>query len=382
MKKATIGLIGAGGIAQSQHIPNLLKAPHTFLKTICDVERQKLQKVRTDYSIPHETTGFLLVLADPEIDAVVVATKADAQADITMAALKAGKHVYVEKPLAETVESCERVVDVQKKSGKHVAVGFNRRFAPAYVQAREILHRHGGPKSIYYRISDELWLWGKGLLEPGTRYIHEVCHVFDVLRWLTDSDVTSIYCVQARPDEDIAVLEFSSGCIATILSSGYATMDMTKERLEVIAGDKGGVIVEEFVELRTYGFNDCQPVYRYPGHTHPKGEFLYRYLFEKGGAAALYDVRRTGWELREKAKTLNDEQPPIDRREILSMDRVAPSWNYMVDKGWVWAIDHFAESILTGQTPRNATARDGLQAALLAQAAIQSRDTHSVVHLE
>lgn len=384
MKKTVFATIGVGGIAQSQHIPNLLRAPHARLKTLCDLDADKLKMVADKYSIAHTTRDLAQVLADPEIDAVVVATRVS-HAPLTVQALKAGKHVYVEKPLADTTEECRSVVTAQRESGKHVAMGFNRRFAPAYTQAKEILTRHGGPKNIYYRISDELWARMKSAAnprgyDPGTRYVHEVCHIFDVLRWLTGSEVASIYCVAARPDEDIAVLEFESGCIATILSSGYATMDMPKERLEVIAGDKGGVIVEEFVELRTFGFSECRDVYRYAGHTHPDYEILYRYLFEKEGANIALAARRAGWELRERNKQLKDDDAIFDAREVKGWSTIAP-WNYMFDKGWLRAMDHFAEEIGAGRTPETASAQDGLKAAILAQAAVRSRDTHRVVRL-
>jgi predicted dehydrogenase len=246
MERVVFGLIGAGGIAQAQHLPNLARAPHTFLKTLCDVREETLERMQRKYTVPHATTDHRRLLSDPEIQAVVVATREDMQAPVTIEALRAGKHVYVEKPLAQTSEACDDVVAAQRESGRFVAVGFNRRFAPAYRKAREIVLAEGGARNLHYRISDEYWRWGKGY-PPGVRVIHEVCHIFDLLRWITDSEVASVYCVASRPDDEAIVLRFHSGCVASIMSSGYATMDLPKERLEVIT-EKGAVTVEDFVE--------------------------------------------------------------------------------------------------------------------------------------
>ena len=376
MDQATFGLIGVGGIAQSQHLPNMARAPHVRLKTACDLREDVLAAMVEKYGVPHSTPDYKELLADPEIQAVVVATREDMQAKLAIEALQAGKHVYVEKPLAATSEECEAVVAAQQASGKHVAVDFNRRFAPAYRRAKELAAGDDGPKNVHYRISDTYCRgWGKGC-PSGIRVIHEVCHVFDLLRWLTDSDVTSIYTVLSRSDDEIFTLTFASGCVASITSSGYVTTDLPKERLELIS-DAGTVIVEEFVELRAFGHKGAKPVERYAGHSHPDKEFSHRLLFEKVGADALYGMRRVAWELQTGDSRACPDQAERDR--FLSRGQM---WNYMVDKGWLAALDHFAECVATGATPQNAGARDGLMASRLAHAAIQSRETGEIVRLD
>ncbi len=381
VKKAVFGLIGTGGIAQSQHLPNLTRAPHVHLKTLCDVREDVLHRMQQKYAVPHATTDYGRSLSDGEIQAVVVATREDAQARLTIEALRAGKHVYVEKPLAETSEACAAVAAAQRETGRFVAVGFNRRFAPAYRRAKEILAAEGGPWNIHYRISDEYWRWGKNY-PPGVRVIHEVCHVFDILRWLTGSEAKSIYCAQSRPDDEACIVTFRSGCVASIMSSGYVTMDLPKERLEVVA-EKGALTVEDFVELRTFGWAHREPVVRFAGHTHPDREFTHKYLLEAEGAAALYALRRMGWTLRNDAENPPAGEAAPDREEMRRyLGETSPHWNYMVDKGWLPAMDHFARCVLTGETPENAGAVDGLRASLLSHAAIRSRDNNEVVSLD
>jgi len=379
MDRAVFGMIGVGGIAQSQHLPNLKRAPHAWLKTVCDLDEAKLRSMQAKYDVPVATGDYHELLADEEVQAVVIATRQDRQARLTIEALKAGKHVYVEKPLAETVEECEAVVEAQREAGKFVAVGFNRRFAPAYRLAREALLADGGPRNIHYRISDEYWNWGRDY-PPGVRVIHEICHIFDLIRWLTGVEAESIYCVESRPDDEVIALKMTSGCVASIMDSGYATLDMPKERLEAIS-ERGGVTVEEFAELRTFGYDGYDAVYRFPGHSHPDREYTHKFLLEKLGAEAVYALRRMGWEMRGRLERAAGEQFP-EREEMERYVRSgAMNWNYMGDKGWLQAMDHFAECVLSGAEPENAGPADAVAASRLAHAAIRSRREGRVVRL-
>ncbi len=376
MQQAVFGIIGAGHIASSQHLPNLTRAPHVRLKTVCDFDRAKVEVAQAAYGIPHGVTDMEEVLADDEIQAVVVATAEEAHVPLTLAALQAGKSVYVEKPLADTAEACEAVVEAQRASGKLVAVGFNRRFAPAYVRAKQLAQQYGGIWNFHYRIADEYWRWGRDLL-PGTRVMHEVCHIFDILRWMTGQEVQSVYCVSSRPDDEIIAMQLSGGCVASIMDSGYGSMDMPKEYLALMV-ERGGVTVEDFVELRCFG-RDTEPcVEHFAGHTHPKSEFGYRPLYEKLGREALYAMRRAGWEIREQLERRELQGPHAAEAERF-LGSVA--WNYTGDKGWLAAVDHFASCVTTGDQPGTAGAADGLQATRLALAAMRSRETGEVVRL-
>ena len=253
--------------------------------------------------------------------------------------------------------------------------------APAFQMLRKVLRAHGGAKNIHYRITDDLYLWGpKAGVEPGTRVIHEVCHIFDLLRYLAESEVTSVYCAASRPDDEIIALKFDSGCVATIMSSGCMSRDMPKERMEVVV-DIGGAIVEEFVELRTFGLRDFEHVYRFPGRLHPEFDGMHRYLFEKQGAQAMMDLRRIFWEKTQRIEDLERAgELSVERRELeqyLLVD--APSCKYMVDKGWQAAVEHMADCIIHGTPCELSTAEDGLRAAMLAQATIESRNVGQVV---
>jgi predicted dehydrogenase len=375
----TAAIVGCGGIARSQHLPNLTRAPNIRLQAVCDVNAAAAKSAQADYGVPQMTTRFDDLLQDPAIELIVVATKEDFQVPLTCQALEAGKHVYVEKPLADTPESCQRVVEAQARHGKLVQVGFNRRFAPACREARRILLKRGGATNIYFRISDEYWNWGRAN-PPGVRVIHEVCHVFDLLRWLTGSEAVSVYCVSARADDEIYTLKFASGCVATIMNSGEVTCDLPKERLEIVSRDPGALIVEEYTELRTYGCKDEPALFRFAGHTHPESEFTHKLLFEKLGTEAVDAFRRMRWELRnqQEAGLLDDNDAELKK----FMEHSFPHVNYLVDKGWRAAVEHLADCILGRATFDGAGPRDALAASQLAAAAIHSRESGEVVRLK
>lgn len=384
MDQAVFGLIGCGGIARNQHLPNLTRAPSARLKTVCDVDEDRLRAHQQRYGVPEATTNYQDLLADGEIQAVVITTREDMQVPLTVEALQAGKHVYVEKPLATEAEGCERVVAAQEAAGTLVAVGLNRRFAPALRQAKTALDAHGGARNIHYRICDEYWRWGKNLPD-GVRVIHEICHVFDVIRWIAGSDVRSVYCVDSRADDEVIVLTLD-GCVAAISDSGYGTRDLPKEVFWA-AAEKGAVEMDDFVELRTFGFDDFEPVYRYAGHTHPDHEFCYKYLFSQLGSAAMRALRRQAYEgprrlAQAEAQAGDDAAASGELAELRAfVNGREPNANYMMDKGWLHATEAFARCVLAGEAGDHATAADALAASRLAHAAIESRRTGHPVSL-
>lgn len=383
MTTATFGLIGAGRLSHAQHLPNLRWAPHADLKVVCDVDEDVAKAAQAKYGVEKCESDYRRVLADPDVEAVVIAVGPEHHAELTIEALNAGKHVYVEKPLADTMDKCRAVVELQERVGAFVAVGFNRRFAPAYRKVKQLLRSHGGGWNIYYRIADTYsHEWGKDF-PPGMRVFHELVHVFDFLRWLTDSDPVSVYCVGARNDDEIITLKFASGPVATILSSGYATADLPKESLEVIA-ERGALTVENFVELRAYGWADAKMRYLFPGRVHPDHDYTYRWLYGSLGADAMRAVRANSYWLNflhARGATASDD--PVEQalaREYLETH--APQTNYDVDKGWLQALDHFAEAVMLGVDPENATARDGLIATQMAHAVAESRESGQAVALD
>ena len=123
MKK--IGIIGCGRIAQERHIPEYAENPDAELAGFYDINMERAAKLADKY--------------DPKIDAVSVCAANSAHAEITIAALKAGKHVLCEKPMGVTYEECKSMTEAARESGKYLMIGQNQRLAKAHVKAKELL---------------------------------------------------------------------------------------------------------------------------------------------------------------------------------------------------------------------------------------------------
>jgi predicted dehydrogenase len=367
MRKARLAVIGTGGLAQSQHLPNIQRSRLAELEALCDLNPELLQRLGRKYQVAKTRTDYREVLADPDIDGVVIATREDTHVPLTVEALQAGKHVYVEKPLAETPEECSKVVEARQASGKCVIVGMNRRCAPAYVMARQLLLENGGARNLFYRIADTYsFTWGHRFGQ-GNRMLHELCHIFDILRFFADSEVAEVYCRSQRDDDESILLTFQSGCAACILSSGFASHAVPKEHFEAVA-EAGMLIIEEFVELRTFGLPNTPDLVKFfPGHSHPDHDQQHVQRFAEEGYPALLEFR-SRLAVKMADNTLSDSE-----RDKL------PLLNYSVDKGWQAAIDHFADIILNGTKQHAASEIDGLRASEITAAAIQSRRTRKPV---
>lgn len=380
-KKAKLAVIGCGRLAQSQHLPNLFKIDNAELVAICDVFQENLDQVGNYYGIEKRELDYKRILADPEIDGVLIVTREDSHVPLTLEALASGKHVYVEKPLAETVEECAKVVEAQKKSGKIAAVGMNRRMAPAYQYAKKLLANRGGAKNMFYRIADSYSIdWGAAF-GPGQRIIHEACHIFDILRFFADSEVKSVYCATSRPDDEIIVLQFESGAMGTVMSSGYVNSEMPKEHFEAIA-DTGSLVIDDFAEVCQYSLDENEPdTKKFAGHSHPMHDLIHEYLVEELGAEGMKAVRRVSWRAMEKLGKLEikgETDTAEYRRLKYFVDRM-PLRNYFINKGWKEAVEDFADAILNKKEFSGAKVNDGFQAAKITEAAIKSRETGQVI---
>lgn len=138
MKKIGIGIIGCGKIAQLRHIPEYAANEHVLLKGFFDVNLSRAEELASRYG-GKAYTSYEALLADPEIEAVSVLTPNFTHAEISIAALKAGKHVLCEKPMAVNLADCEAMVETAKQTGNKLMIGQNQRLTPAHRKARELI---------------------------------------------------------------------------------------------------------------------------------------------------------------------------------------------------------------------------------------------------
>jgi predicted dehydrogenase len=250
-------VIGAGGFAQGTLMPALQRhADIAAVVTSTGVSAQaaaKLFGARVASTDPEE------ILRMEEIDAVVIATRHDSHADYATRALAAGKHVFVEKPLALDEEELAAVARAAEAAPGVLMVGFNRRFAPLAVKLRGALGGHG-PLLMTYRVNAGRQPRTHWVHDPqigGGRIVGECCHFIDLTSFLCGAppvDVTvAAVSGSSEPSEDnvAATLRFRDGSVAVIVYSALGDRGLPKERVEVL-GELGAGVLDDFRELRLH----------------------------------------------------------------------------------------------------------------------------------
>lgn len=129
-RKLKVGIIGCGGIAEGKHLPSLSKIEEVELAAFCDIQEEKAKKAADTYGVEGAiiTTDYREVLANPDIEVVHILTPNDSHAEITIAALEAGKHVNCEKPMAKTAEAARKMYEASLKSDKKLTISYQNRF--------------------------------------------------------------------------------------------------------------------------------------------------------------------------------------------------------------------------------------------------------------
>ena len=128
--------MGAGNLAKWEHLPNLKKLPGVGLRAVYSAGGVRGKSYALRFGAAYACSEYEEVLRDPQVDAVLIASRNQHHAAQSLAALRAGKHVFVEKPMALTAEECRELCAAVEESGKQLTVGFNRRFAPYLSRAQ------------------------------------------------------------------------------------------------------------------------------------------------------------------------------------------------------------------------------------------------------
>lgn len=245
-----LGIIGAGQFAQGVLLPALKSVKGAVFRAFVTGSGLTSVNVARKYGAPVCASDYTEILKDKEIDAVLIATRHDTHASMVVAALNAGKHCFVEKPLAVDQQGLEDVIAAQKQSGCTVLTGFNRRFSPLAKTLREEVK--GAKLIMQYRVNAGFIPgshWHQDIEVGGGRIIGEVCHFIDTLQYICDADPVSVTAQAlndgnsaADPDNVSITITFSDGSIGTIAYVASGDSGFPKERLEVFGGGRVGVI--------------------------------------------------------------------------------------------------------------------------------------------
>lgn len=240
-----LAVVGAGGYAKAQHLPNLAGVPELHLRSVVSRTGSNAANVAKQFGADWSGTDFADVLADADTDAVLIATRHDLHAKMALEALGAGKHVLVEKPLALTPAELDAVLAFfdGRDDAPVLLTGFNRRFSPYARRIAELTFGRTSPLVIDYRMNAgyiplDSWVHGP---EGGGRNIGEACHIYDLFTYLTGAEVTDVVARSARPlgghyspaDNFVATATFADGSIATLTYTAMGSQAHPKERMEV-----------------------------------------------------------------------------------------------------------------------------------------------------
>jgi predicted dehydrogenase len=260
-EKIRVGIIGAGSFIQDNHLANILLAPNDFeLIAIANRTPESAKSVGEKYKLRYVTTDYKNLLSDPDIDLIVIGTRHNLHAIQVADAIKAGKHVLVEKPLAMSFEELNMIEEAAKLNPNVlVSVGFNRRYSPLIIKAKKIIESNHTPIVINYRVNAGFFppdMWVQKLDEGGGRIIGEGCHFIDLMAHLANSGVAEIHPIhipvdrQSISSEDnfIVSVSFKNGSIGVLTYVSVGAKEMPKERIEIFSNGTS-MIIHDFMEI-------------------------------------------------------------------------------------------------------------------------------------
>jgi len=249
------GLIGAGRIGPVHAQTLAFHVPQAELAAVADLRPHAAQAVAARCNIPRILSSGEEIIADAGIDAVVICSPTDTHADLIVAAAKAGKHIFCEKPISLSLKEIDRSLAAVEAAGVKLQVGFNRRFDSNFLRVRQaVATGEIGTPNIFHIVSRDPFPPPLSYLRPsGVIFLDMMVHDFDMARFLMGEEVEEVYAAgavmvdqgfAAEDDFDTALvmLRFCSGAIGTVDNSRKSTFGYD-QRVEIL-GSKGKIATE------------------------------------------------------------------------------------------------------------------------------------------
>jgi predicted dehydrogenase/threonine dehydrogenase-like Zn-dependent dehydrogenase len=266
--KVGLAVVGAGSFAKEVHLPNLQALSDRYeLRAVVSRTGHNALMTARQFGASYATTDYEQVLNDPTVTAVLIATRHNLHTTMALAALKAGKHVLLEKPLAVNTAQLTAVRDFYSsiKDGHRLPVlmtGFNRRFSIFIRRIYELIKNRSNPMVINYRMNAGYipmnhWVHTE---EGGGRNIGEACHIYDLFTHLTNSKVLSVDAKAIKPstayyirsDNFITTMTFEDGSLANLTYTALGSKDYPKERMDIFVDGKV-LFLDDYKKLLVLG---------------------------------------------------------------------------------------------------------------------------------
>jgi predicted dehydrogenase/threonine dehydrogenase-like Zn-dependent dehydrogenase len=261
--KVNVAVLGAGSFAKSVHLPNLKKLGSIYkIRAIVSQTGNKAKDIAHKYEADYCSTDYNVVLNDDKVDAVLIATRHKLHARMAIEAVRVGKAVFLEKPLALNKEELEELVAVLSETNVQFTVGFNRRFSPLVQKIKTLIKDRANSMIINYRMNAGFipkthWVHSE---EGGGRNIGEACHIYDLFNCLTDSEVNSISAAAISPRTDqynrndnfVATIAYSDGSVCNLVYTALGSKEVPKEQMEIYV-DGQIISLNDYRELQVFG---------------------------------------------------------------------------------------------------------------------------------
>ena len=291
-----LGLIGAGGFARTMHLPIIRAHSDALaLRAVSTRQGHNAAAVAAQYGAVYATTDPTEILSDPEVDAVMIATRHDLHGSMVLDALAARKHVFVEKPLCLTRGELAAIEAFYAAAGPEAPLlltGFNRRFSPYTSAIVAAIAGRSNPAIINCRVNAgyfpaDAWVHGP---EGGGRNRGEACHFYDLFIALTGARPMHVDATAIRPttahyradDNFVATVAFADGSVATLTYTALGNDAFAKERFEVFADGKV-YAVENFTGLQTFGADRPRKTTAEPDKGHAEELLAFARTIREGG---------------------------------------------------------------------------------------------------
>ncbi|MFZ4543211.1 MAG: bi-domain-containing oxidoreductase [Saprospiraceae bacterium] len=260
--KGVLGIIGAGNFTNATVLPAFKKI-RANVKYISSASGLSATTLAKKFGIANVTTNYRDILNDSDVDAVLITTRHSSHASMCMEALKAGKHVFVEKPLALTMDELAEIEEVYLQQDKTLTVGFNRRFSPFITDAKQQLGTANAPINVIATMNAGFIpanAWVHDMKVGGGRIIGEACHLIDLITYLTGSLVESVVMnalgtnPDASTDNASILLKYKNGSTGVINYFANGSKAYSKERFEIYSQNRT-IIVDNFRKSTYFGFS-------------------------------------------------------------------------------------------------------------------------------